>query len=38
VLEDVAGNSVTRVFDRELARSDHEPAPGGTVVRRFAVA
>jgi len=26
-LEDVAGNSVTRVFDRDLTNPDHRPRP-----------
>jgi hypothetical protein len=29
ILEDLAGNSVLRVFDRELARAEHDPG-GGT--------
>ena len=33
-LEDVAGNSVRRVFDRDLDLPDHDPTPGGTVVIR----
>jgi hypothetical protein len=37
VLEDLAGNSVVRVFDRELARPDHRPAPATTSVRPFTV-
>jgi hypothetical protein len=27
VLEDVAGNSVLRDFDRDLTRAEHEPGP-----------
>ena len=34
-LEDVAGNSVRRVFDRDLDLPDHDPTPGGTVVIRL---
>jgi hypothetical protein len=35
VLEDLAGNSVTRVFDRELARLEHQPREVARVVRSF---
>lgn len=35
VLEDVAGNSVSRVFDRDLSASDDEPAPTQTVTVPF---
>jgi hypothetical protein len=38
ILEDLAGNSVLRVFDRELDRADHAPAPGGRFTRSFVVA
>ena len=34
-LEDLAGNSVRRVFDRDLARPDDEPGPDGTVMLNF---
>ena len=37
ILEDLAGNSVLRVFDRELDRPDHTPAPGDRFTRRFTV-
>ena len=32
VLEDVAGNSVTRVFDRDLSRAEDQPRDAGTEV------
>jgi len=35
MLEDLAGNSVARVFDRELERADHTPRAGGPVVLDF---
>ena len=35
VLEDVAGNSVRRVFDRDLSRAQDDPRPPGPVVRTF---
>jgi hypothetical protein len=35
ILEDVAGNSVDRVFDRDLTRSDDDPRPAGAVARTF---
>jgi hypothetical protein len=38
ILEDLAGNSVVRVFDRELAREAHDPEPGPRFARSFAVA
>jgi hypothetical protein len=34
-LEDVAGNSLTRVFDRDLDLAEHDPIPGRTVVVRI---
>jgi hypothetical protein len=37
ILEDLAGNSVVRVFDRELARADHDPEPGARFARPFVV-
>jgi hypothetical protein len=37
ILEDLAGNSVVRVFDRELAREDHDPEPGTGSARTFLV-
>jgi hypothetical protein len=37
LLEDLAGNSVTRVFDRELARADHTPEPATRFARAFEV-
>jgi hypothetical protein len=30
-LEDVAGNSITRVFDRDLTNPDHDPRPPDTI-------
>jgi hypothetical protein len=30
-LEDIAGNSVTRVFDRDLTDPDHDPRPRGVI-------
>jgi hypothetical protein len=35
VLEDVAGNSVRRVFDRDLARAEDRPRPDGPVELVF---
>jgi hypothetical protein len=35
VLEDLAGNSVSRVFDRDLARPEDEPRPAGPVIVSF---
>lgn len=35
VLEDVAGNSVNRVFDRDLTRPEDEPRLGGPVTLSF---
>jgi hypothetical protein len=35
VLEDLAGNSVSRVFDRDLARPEDEPRPAGPVTIVF---
>jgi hypothetical protein len=32
MLEDLAGNSLARVFDRELARSDHTPVGNASVI------
>jgi hypothetical protein len=37
ILEDLAGNSVVRVFDRELARADHDPEPGTRFAQLFVV-
>jgi hypothetical protein len=37
VLEDIAGNSVLRVFDRDLLRPDQEPRSVDAVVLRFDV-
>ena len=37
VLEDLAGNSVTRVFDRELGRADHTPEPATRFARAFEI-
>ena len=34
-LEDLAGNSVARVFDRELADPDHDPIAAKTVTLEF---
>jgi hypothetical protein len=34
-LEDLAGNSVSRVFDRELADPDHAPIAAKTVILEF---
>ncbi len=36
-LEDHAGNSVTRVFDRDLLHAAHDPRPSSPVVLPFAV-
>lgn len=36
-LEDLAGNSLARVFDRDLTRPDDDPRPGGTVTLPFDV-
>jgi hypothetical protein len=38
VLEDIAGNSMVRVFDRELNRPDHEPVPAHPVSVPFVIA
>jgi hypothetical protein len=35
VLEDLAGNSVSRVFDRDLGRSEDEPRKGRPVTVPF---
>jgi hypothetical protein len=35
VLEDLAGNSVSRVFDRDLARREDEPRPAEPVTVGF---
>lgn len=35
VLEDLAGNSVSRVFDRDLARPEDEPGPSKPVALTF---
>jgi hypothetical protein len=35
VLEDLAGNSVARVFDREISRPEHDPRAADRVVRSF---
>jgi hypothetical protein len=35
VLEDLAGNSVSRVFDRDLARPEEDPRPAGPVTVAF---
>lgn len=37
VLEDVAGNSVRRVFDRDISRPGHEPAGPGRVELAFEI-
>jgi hypothetical protein len=37
VLEDIAGNSVVRIFDRDLHRPDQEPRVDGTVALPFVV-
>lgn len=37
VLEDIAGNSVVRVFDRDLHRPDQEPRAVGTVALPFVI-
>jgi hypothetical protein len=37
VLEDLAGNSVSRVFDRDLSLARDEPGPGGPVEVGFLV-
>jgi hypothetical protein len=34
-LEDLAGNSVARVFDRELADPTHDPIAAKTVTLEF---
>jgi len=34
-LEDLAGNSVSRVFDRDLTRPEDEPRETGPVVVTF---
>ncbi|MER5794845.1 hypothetical protein [Streptomyces sp. NPDC001980] len=34
-LEDVAGNSVGRVFDRDLSRFEDPPSPAGQVTVPF---
>ena len=34
-LEDLAGNSVARVFDRELADPEHDPIAAKTVTLEF---
>jgi hypothetical protein len=38
VLEDIAGNSLMRVFDRDLERREHDPEPGARVSVPFDVA
>jgi hypothetical protein len=38
VLEDIAGNSVLRVFDRDLDRPEHDPESRGGVSVPFVVA
>ncbi len=38
VLEDIAGNSVERVFDRDLDRADHEPRASALISVPFTVA
>jgi hypothetical protein len=38
VLEDIAGNSMVRVFDRDLNRPDHEPVKAGPVSVPFVIA
>jgi hypothetical protein len=35
LLEDLAGNSVARVFDRDLTRPDDDPGDGSTVALEF---
>jgi len=35
ILEDVAGNSVDRVFDRDLTRREDEPRRAGAIARSF---
>jgi hypothetical protein len=35
VLEDLAGNSVSRVLDRDLSRPQDDPRPSGPVLRTF---
>jgi hypothetical protein len=35
ILEDIAGNSVARVFDRDLALRDHDPFEGDRSIRSF---
>jgi hypothetical protein len=37
ILEDLAGNSVARVFDRELARPEHDPLRENRVILAFVV-
>jgi hypothetical protein len=37
LLEDLAGNSITRVFDRELARADHDPEVADRFTRAFVI-
>jgi hypothetical protein len=37
ILEDLAGNSVVRVFDRDLSRPEDAPGPPGPVVVSFRV-
>ena len=37
ILEDLAGNSVLRVFDRELDRAEHTPESGSRFTRPFTV-
>ena len=34
-LEDLAGNSLARVFDRDLTRPEDDPRPGGTTALVF---
>jgi hypothetical protein len=36
-LEDLAGNSLARVFDRDLTRPEDDPRPGGTATVAFDV-
>jgi hypothetical protein len=38
VLEDLAGNSVSRVFDRDMARTEDQPRPAGPIAVSFAPA
>jgi hypothetical protein len=35
MLEDLAGNSVARVFDRDLADADHTPIAAGDITLEF---